>query len=43
MTLDYHFKVEQEAGSSMFAFFGFNGMTLDYLSVRIPSFVILLD
>ncbi|KAG2605320.1 hypothetical protein PVAP13_4NG101500 [Panicum virgatum] len=25
MTLDYHFKVEQEAGSSMFAFFGFNG------------------
>jgi hypothetical protein len=27
MTLDYHFKVEQEAGSSTFAFFGFNGMT----------------
>lgn len=26
MTLDYHFKVEQEAGSSTFAFFGFNGM-----------------
>ncbi|RCV20956.1 hypothetical protein SETIT_4G099800v2 [Setaria italica] len=25
MTLDYHFKVEQEAGSSTFAFFGFNG------------------
>ncbi|KAF8772574.1 hypothetical protein HU200_005533 [Digitaria exilis] len=25
MTLDYHFKVEQEAGSSAFAFFGFNG------------------
>lgn len=25
MTLDYHFKVEQEAGSSSFAFFGFNG------------------
>ncbi|XP_073000593.1 probable glucomannan 4-beta-mannosyltransferase 3 isoform X1 [Typha latifolia] len=24
MTLDYHFKVEQEAGSSTFAFFGFN-------------------
>nr|CAB3470103.1 unnamed protein product [Digitaria exilis] len=26
MTLDYHFKVEQEAGSSAFAFFGFNGI-----------------
>ncbi|KAJ0975317.1 hypothetical protein J5N97_017282 [Dioscorea zingiberensis] len=25
MSLDYHFKVEQEAGSSTFAFFGFNG------------------
>uniref|UniRef100_A0A804PXI4 glucomannan 4-beta-mannosyltransferase n=1 Tax=Zea mays TaxID=4577 RepID=A0A804PXI4_MAIZE len=25
MTLDYHFKVEQEAGSSTFGFFGFNG------------------
>ncbi|OQU76114.1 hypothetical protein SORBI_3010G093500 [Sorghum bicolor] len=25
MTLDYHFKVEQEAGSSIFGFFGFNG------------------
>ncbi|KAG8092742.1 hypothetical protein GUJ93_ZPchr0012g20964 [Zizania palustris] len=25
MTLEYHFKVEQEAGSSTFAFFGFNG------------------
>ncbi|KAJ3677384.1 hypothetical protein LUZ60_003108 [Juncus effusus] len=25
MSLDYHFKVEQEAGSSMFSFFGFNG------------------
>ncbi|MQM21975.1 hypothetical protein Taro_055022 [Colocasia esculenta] len=25
MTLDYHFKVEQEAGSSAYAFFGFNG------------------
>lgn len=26
MTLDYHFKVEQEAGSSTFGFFGFNGI-----------------
>ncbi|WVZ55614.1 hypothetical protein U9M48_006254 [Paspalum notatum var. saurae] len=25
MSLDYHFKVEQESGSSMHAFFGFNG------------------
>ncbi|XP_020571640.1 probable mannan synthase 4 [Phalaenopsis equestris] len=25
MTLDYHFKVEQEAGSSTYSFFGFNG------------------
>uniref|UniRef100_A0A1D1XQ60 glucomannan 4-beta-mannosyltransferase n=1 Tax=Anthurium amnicola TaxID=1678845 RepID=A0A1D1XQ60_9ARAE len=25
MSLDYHFKVEQEAGSSAYAFFGFNG------------------
>lgn len=26
MSLDYHFKVEQEAGSATFAFFSFNGM-----------------
>ncbi|GJN22259.1 hypothetical protein PR202_gb09811 [Eleusine coracana subsp. coracana] len=25
MTMDYHFKVEQEAGSSLFNFFGYNG------------------
>lgn len=25
MSLDYHFKVEQEVGSSIYAFFGFNG------------------
>lgn len=25
MSLDYHFKVEQEVGSSTHAFFGFNG------------------
>ncbi|KAM0867582.1 hypothetical protein ACQ4PT_041892 [Festuca glaucescens] len=25
MSLDYHFKVEQEVGSSAYAFFGFNG------------------
>jgi beta-mannan synthase len=28
MSLDYHFKVEQESGSSMHAFFGFNGTTV---------------
>jgi hypothetical protein len=27
MSLDYHFKVEQEVGSSTYAFFGFNGKT----------------
>ncbi|KAH7656362.1 Glucomannan 4-beta-mannosyltransferase protein [Dioscorea alata] len=26
MSLNYHFKIEQEAGSSTFAFFGFNGV-----------------
>jgi hypothetical protein len=25
MSMDYHFKVEQEAGSSLFNFFGYNG------------------
>lgn len=25
MSLDYHFKVEQESGSAIFNFFGFNG------------------
>lgn len=25
MSLDYHFKVEQESGSTTFSFFGFNG------------------
>jgi len=25
MSLDYHFTVEQEVGSSTYAFFGFNG------------------
>jgi len=27
MSLNYHFKVEQESGSTRHAFFGFNGMT----------------
>ena len=40
MTLDYHFKVEQEAGSSAFAFFGFNGIT-DPSPLRIDPFTTL--
>lgn len=36
MTLDYHFKVEQEAGSSTFAFFGFNGITDKSLNKNWP-------
>lgn len=28
MSLDYHFTVEQEVGSSTYAFFGFNGKTI---------------
>ena len=28
MSMDYHFKVEQESGSSTLAFFGFNGEKL---------------
>jgi hypothetical protein len=27
MSLGYHFTVEQEVGSSTYAFFGFNGIT----------------
>ena len=32
ISLDYHFKVEQEAGSSVHGFFGFNGSTDDSFS-----------
>ena len=38
MSLDYHFKVEQEVGSSAYAFFGFNGNKLlisQYMNVTI--------
>ena len=28
MSMDYHFKVEQESGSSTLSFFGFNGEKL---------------
>jgi hypothetical protein len=31
MTLDYHFKVEQEAGSSLLGFFGFNGINRTFV------------
>ena len=31
MSLDYHFTVEQEVGSSTYAFFGFNGNYLTTL------------
>ncbi|KAK8931352.1 putative mannan synthase 4 [Platanthera zijinensis] len=33
ISLDYHFKVEQEAGSSTFAFFGFNGNYANHTTV----------
>lgn len=33
MSLDYHFTVEQEVGSSTYAFFGFNG------KISTPSFI----
>lgn len=33
MSMDYHFKVEQEAGSSLCNFFGYNGT---YLSLPLP-------
>jgi beta-mannan synthase len=26
MSMDYHFKVEQQAGSSLCSFFGYNGI-----------------
>jgi hypothetical protein len=32
MSLDYHFKVEQEVGSFTYAFFGFNGNLISYLN-----------
>lgn len=37
MSLDYHFKVEQEVGSSTHAFFGFNGkLLLSFYGVLSP-------
>jgi len=35
MSLDYHFTVEQEAGSSTYAFFGFNGKLRPSLSTSL--------
>jgi hypothetical protein len=37
MSLDYHFSVEQEVGSSAFAFFGFNGILKMLLPVLYKS------
>lgn len=31
MSMDYHFKVEQESGSTMHSFFGFNGKKIQVL------------
>ena len=36
MSLDYHFSVEQEVGSSTYSFFGFNGKSrylLNYITL----------
>lgn len=33
MSMDYHFKVEQESGSTMHSFFGFNGKKIKSTSV----------
>lgn len=37
MSLDYHFSVEQEVGSSTYSFFGFNGKLIDTLSTLIAQ------
>jgi beta-mannan synthase len=42
MSLDYHFKYEQEAGSSVYSFFGFNGRVMSshiyiYSSIKFES------
>lgn len=38
MSLDYHFTVEQEVGSSTYAFFGFNGMYMHNIIIRVRLF-----
>jgi hypothetical protein len=37
MFFDYHFKVEQEAGSATFSFFSFNGTNLYGLRIVRPQ------
>jgi beta-mannan synthase len=37
MSLDYHFKFEQEAGSSVYSFFGFNGSVLLPIDTRLSK------
>jgi hypothetical protein len=39
MSLDYHFSVEQEVGSSTYSFFGFNGMLPQILVQNLLSFL----
>lgn len=39
MSLNYHFKVEQESGSTRHAFFGFNGIIKSPSTIKItPAF-----
>ena len=38
MSLDYHFTVEQEVGSSIYAFFGFNGTYMHNIIIRVRLF-----
>jgi hypothetical protein len=40
MSLDYHFKVEQESGSSMHSFFGFIGKSLQREAIMGASFIV---
>jgi len=41
MSLDYHFTVEQEVGSSTYAFFGFNGNMMPKFSTFISAIFLL--
>lgn len=41
MSLNYHFKIEQEAGSSTFAFFGFNGNNLIFNGIIVQNLHVL--
>lgn len=41
MSLDYHFTVEQEVGSSTYAFFGFNGIFFIFIEFFLSVFNLL--